>query len=127
MSEIRVPMSALARGDRIVIEGDIDPITPISSLKIIPRRPNAPAGVLLTVETLAPRDFDWRRLSTGERIMVGAVTIFTRPIGFQFDIFGQAGRSNQWAVVYTDTARDRMIVTSGFYLVDWPTGSVWPA
>lgn len=120
MVDITVPLSALARGDRVVIEGDIDPITPISALKIIPRRPDAPAGILLTVETLAERVFWWIRRSTGEPITVGQVSRFTRPAGFQFDVFGQAGPDNRLMIVYDDPARDRCVVTRGFYLVDWP-------
>lgn len=119
MTEIRVPWRPLA-GETLVIEPDIDPITAIASLQIIPRRPDAPAGILLTVRTLAPRDFQWRRVSTGEQLQVGAVSTFTRPAGFEFDVFAQAGADNQWAVVYLDQVRDRMIVTRGFYLVDWP-------
>ena len=105
----------------LLIESSLPPITPISSLTIIPRRPSAPDGVLLTVRTMGERDFQWRRISDGAPLTVGSVSTFTKQAGFEFDIFGQAGDDNQWAVVYTDAARDRMIVTRGFYLVDWPS------
>lgn len=121
MTEIRVPWKPQA-GEVLVIEPDIDPIGAISSLQIIPKRAAGANtdGILLTVRTLAPRDFEWRRLSDGGPLRVGNVSTFTRPAGFEFDIYGQAGTDNQWAVVYIDTARDRMLVTRGFYLVDWP-------
>ena len=110
----------------LLIESSLQPITPISSLTIIPRRPSAPDGVLLTVRTTGARDFQWRRISDGAPLTVGSVSTFTKQAGFEFDIFGQAGDDNQWAVVYTDAARDRMIVTRGFYLVDWPSNPLSP-
>lgn len=121
MTEIRVPWKPAA-GETLIIEPDIDPIGAISSLQIVPLRQTGrnTVGILMTVRTLAPRDFEWRRLSTGAPLQVGAVSTFTQPAGFEFDIFGQAGQDNQWAVVFMDPVRDRMIVTRGFYLVDWP-------
>lgn len=120
-TEIRVPWKPAA-GEVLIIEPDIDPIGAISSLQIIPKRAAGANtdGILLTVRTLAQRDFEWRRLSDGAQIKVGNVTTFSRPAGFEFDIYGQAGADNQWAVVFMDTARDRMLITRGFYLVDWP-------
>lgn len=121
MTEVRVPWKPHA-GETLVIEPDIDPITPISSLQIIQKRVTGgnTAGILLTVRTLAQRDFAWRRISDGAPLSVGGVSTFSKPAGFEFDIYGQAGESNQWAIVYADPARDRMLVTRGFYLVDWP-------
>lgn len=103
----------------LLIEPDPAPIVLVASLVIIPRRLDSPADVLLRLRCLAPRDFEWRRMSTGEPIMVGNVRTFTRPAGFEFDLFGQAGLAGQWAAAYVDKPRDRMIITRGFYLADW--------
>lgn len=119
MPDIVIPVSALSKGNRVIFEGDLDPITHISALKIIPRRVNAPDGVLMTVELMAPRNFWWVRISDGASITVGSVSSFTRPAGFQFDVFAFTGQDQRLMAVWIDMPRDRSIVTDAFILVDW--------
>lgn len=124
MPDIVVPISALARGDRIVIEGDIDPIQFLSSLKIIKRGAATPPDALFRVECLAPRDFQWFAPDGTPLTRAGLLRKFTQGVGFQWDVFGQWGTDSRYFVAFISPGA--VLATAGAYLVDWPKDARLP-
>ncbi len=111
MTEIRVTWPP---GTTLVIESE-PPVTYTASLRVVP--PVTP-GALLRVECLVAREFQWVDVTAGR-----PGRTFTRPAGFEFDIFEQWD-GGKWVVVYRAKPvagiNQLVIVTRGVYLADWP-------